>query len=264
MLSPEAEPWPGDRHAVCKLLFVRKRMSSVALISISESFHVNRQTLPRMRPQARPTFSSARNAASGFAALPAWPTTLPGTCVLARNRDQVRCNPPVTNGSPASGTNAQAEIELNGLISESRAPQAQPAVRNVFAGQERFQAVQTHRLGEVSVEAGFLGPVSILFLSISGQRDQKAVSEAGILAKVAGQLETAHPRHTDVAYHDFGQLQPGQGQRRRAVVRGSDLMAGESEQDRHAVGRIPVVIDEQDSSRRCTLTADQGRSCGAG
>ena len=69
---------------------------------------------------------------------------------------------------------------------------------------------------------------------------------------MAGQFQTAHTRHADVAYHDFGRLQPGQGQRCLAVVRGSYLVAGESEQDRHAVGRIPVVVDEQDSSRGCT------------
>ena len=124
--------------------------------------------------------------------------------------------------------------------------------QEILVSQKCFQAVQAHRLGEVGVEAGFLGAVSILFLSISRQRHQKRVSEAEILAKVAGQFKTAHARHTDVAYHHFGRLQPGQVQRCLAVVRGSYLVAGESEQHRHAVGRIPVVVDDQDSSRGCT------------
>ena len=78
------------------------------------------------------------------------------------------------------------------------------------------------------METGLLGSVSIRFLSISRQRHKKRVSQAEILAKVAGQFKAAHSRHTDVADHHIGRLQPGQGQRCPAVVRGSHLVAGES------------------------------------
>ena len=71
-------------------------------------------------------------------------------------------------------------------------------------------------------------------------------------------LQTAHVRHGDVADHDFWRLQPGQGQPRPAVVRDRYLVPGESEQHRHAVGQIPVVVDEQDASTWLHHRAAQG------
>ena len=124
--------------------------------------------------------------------------------------------------------------------------------KEILAGQKRFQEVQTYRLGEEGVEAGFLGSLAILYLIISRQGHQKAVLEAKFLAHVAGQSKTVHSRHTDVADHNVGGMQAGQGQRCPAVVRGSHFVAGELEQERQAIGRTHVVINEKDSSPWCS------------
>ena len=55
-------------------------------------------------------------------------------------------------------------IPFKGIVSESD-PLVGAGGKEILASQKCFQEVQAHRLGEVGVEAGFLGPVAILFLS---------------------------------------------------------------------------------------------------
>src|ERR1017187_3215974 len=121
----------------------------------------------------------------------------------------------------------------------------------IRATQNRSLVAKLHRLDEVSVEAGLLGKVPVFFLTKSRPRHEQRVVETEILAKVAGYLQTAHVRHGYVAYHHFRRLHPGQGQPRLAIVGGSYLVPVESEQHRHAVGQVHVVINEQDASSGC-------------
>ncbi len=245
--------------------FRRKRMSLAFAIRFSSrrSLHVNLQTLPRMRPQAHRR-----------SLLPAVRRVVLLLCLPGRGQSPA----PAFKRDPGQSTET-GPVRMVGLPTArqsggSRTQGAdvrilscaacEPTVRKASLSQKRFQAVQTHRLGEVGVEAGFLGAVSILFLSISRQRHQKRVSQAEILAKVAGQLKTAHTRHTDVAYHHFGRLQPGQGQRRLAVVRGS-LPRG-----RRIGATSPCCRPHPCCRRRPGFVAsvhsrpDQGPSCAAG
>ena len=169
--SGEPDQPVGTLFASC---FCTMRMSSIALIPSPGAFMSTfrrcqecgrRLTDVLFCPRCGEWFCCTACLADGQS--PA-PTFKPTTGQLHRNR-------PVRILRLQLREYSGLKLNFKGLRSDFWSPRCWPAVTKVFASQKRFQAVQTHRLGEVGVEAGFLGAVSILFLSVSRQRHQKRV-----------------------------------------------------------------------------------------
>ena len=72
----------------------------------------------------------------------------------------------------------------------------EPISDAAFEGdQQRFKGVDVGRLGQMEIEAGPAGSAPVLFLSPTGQCDERDVPEIGLLADSARNLVAVHLRH---------------------------------------------------------------------
>ena len=101
------------------------------------------------------------------------------------------------------------------------------------------------RLHDMYVEARFLRSSTVLVLAPSRQGHQERALLAVLCANATSRLVTVEYRQTDVEKDDVGIKPRYRIHGRQAVVLDKCLVAGELEQRRDHVGRVEIVIDDQ-------------------
>ena len=91
---------------------------------------------------------------------------------------------------------------------------------------------------------------SVLGPGVPGERHEVGRSERRVGSERPGDLIAVHPGEPDVAEDHVGRECPGLLNAIGAGVGHVDVVAGQLEHVPEAVGRIPVVLDDEDSTRR--------------
>ena len=90
---------------------------------------------------------------------------------------------------------------------------------------------------------------------IKEARDQDRIGRLRHLAQALGDFVAVHAGQTDIKEHGLRTTAGGRFYRAFAVVGADDFMPPQLEQYRHALGRVPVVIDHEQASPQGRLRA---------
>jgi len=109
-----------------------------------------------------------------------------------------------------------------------------------------FEDGEIHGLGEVLIESGLDGSLSILGLAVAGQCDQGDVAQLGVVANGACYCVACHFWKAQVTKDriDVMVLQECKGG--RTPVDGCHVVASRREQVTHHLGGVCTVLDKQD------------------
>ena len=109
------------------------------------------------------------------------------------------------------------------------------------------QGTDANRFNEVAVEARFLGATPVLVPSPAGQGDDNQILAPFLLTKPAGRVVTVELRHADIEQHRRGPEVGGHFKCFETVERRRDFGPHELEEHFHALGRVAVIVDNQNA-----------------
>ena len=112
---------------------------------------------------------------------------------------------------------------------------------------EHFRSDGLH---EMRVEAGLLRAQPLVRLPPAREGDHVGVLAPGFLADAPGHFVAADLGHPEIEDHDVGPELLGDGDGGLTVERVPDVVPRDLEQDRQALGRVAVVVHDQDPARR--------------
>ena len=105
------------------------------------------------------------------------------------------------------------------------------------------------RFGQVQREAGLQGAVAIDVPRVSGDRDDRDRRATLEPTNLLGDLVPAQPREADIEEHELGRGSSRQLQGLVTAERDLNFVTEVSQAEGHHLGRICVVVDDQDAAR---------------
>ena len=100
-------------------------------------------------------------------------------------------------------------------------------------------------LGEVMVKPNLLSPATIIGLTPASQCHKHGSLEPVLRSEPACNFVAVHPRHSQVQQDDLRSIFPRGFDRTRTIVGGPYVVPRQEEQFGEAVGRVPVVVHNQ-------------------
>ena len=117
------------------------------------------------------------------------------------------------------------------------------------SGQARSQRRRRHGFREVFVASGFQSAFPIGFLPITRHGDDPGRLKTSVLSQPSCDFIAIEMWEADVQKHDVGSLFLGCGQCGESIVDFHDAMAVEREESGHHLGRIHIVINNENAQR---------------
>ena len=100
------------------------------------------------------------------------------------------------------------------------------------------------------VAARLAGALLVFLAPVAGQGDDPHGVAPRLFPQPAGHLVAVHPRQADVEQDEAGESAVGRPEGGRPVVDGADFVSQQRQQEGEAVGRVVIVVHDEDAVRR--------------
>jgi len=103
-------------------------------------------------------------------------------------------------------------------------------------------------LGQMMIEPGLARPAPVVVLAISAHGHEQYVGKPRILTKLLSDFIAVHSRETDIEDHGVGLERHRSRKGLGSVMRGLDGMTLEAEHRPQSLGRILIVVHDEDAA----------------